>query len=106
MGQVECLVVDAISQRLQPSNTPKTLGYTGGCWLYGETGNAVAAESSAFNPIEGCLVSFNLGTGTFILEHTWKSSPCWRPGNLGAEGIEPLINALVSAFNLLGIVND
>lgn len=51
MGSIDRQTVNAILQRLQSGNTTKAFLYTGGCWLYGETGNSVATEDSVFNSL-------------------------------------------------------
>ena len=52
MGDVDRQVVDAILQRLQAGSENRAFIYTGGCWLYGETGDSVATEESAFDPLD------------------------------------------------------
>ena len=51
MGSIDSLVVEAILSQLQSDDTTKTFVYTGGCWLYGETGDSVATENSPFKPL-------------------------------------------------------
>ena len=54
MGDVDRAVVDALIAAAEPeaaSDDPIRFLYTGGCWLYGATGDAVATEESPFNPI-------------------------------------------------------
>jgi len=52
MAEFDRRAVEAILQRLQMSELEKAFVYTGGCWLYGETGDVVATESSKFKPLE------------------------------------------------------
>lgn len=51
MGSIDRQVVDAVLSRLQLGDLTKAFVYTGGCWLYGETGNTVATEDSEFAPL-------------------------------------------------------
>ena len=48
---VEGRIVDLLLQRLGAAGRPQSLPYTGGCWLYNVTGDAVATEGSAFDPL-------------------------------------------------------
>ena len=51
MGEVDRALVDALTaEAMKGSRTIRFL-YTGGCWLYGETGERVASEDSPFNPL-------------------------------------------------------
>jgi nucleoside-diphosphate-sugar epimerase len=51
MGDVDRALVDALTaEAMEGSRTIRFL-YTGGCWLYGETGERVASEDSPFNPL-------------------------------------------------------
>jgi len=51
MGDVDRGVVDALIAAAPPSTPPVRFVYTGGCWLYGATGDGIATEDSPFNPI-------------------------------------------------------
>ena len=52
MGDVDRVLIDALMDAAAPSSrSPVRFLYTGGCWLYGATGDAVATEDSPFNPI-------------------------------------------------------
>ena len=51
MGSVDRQTVEAILSRLQSGGKPKAFVYTGGCWMYGETGDLVATEDTPFNPL-------------------------------------------------------
>lgn len=51
MGDIDRQVVETLLRTLQFDRSSKAFIYTGGCWLYGETGNIVATEESAFNPL-------------------------------------------------------
>jgi nucleoside-diphosphate-sugar epimerase len=51
MGGIEGRLLDAVLPALarQP-NRPRFI-YTGGCWLFGATGDGIATEATAFNPL-------------------------------------------------------
>lgn len=51
MGAVDRAVIEALIQAAPPAGPKPRFLYTGGCWLYGATGDLVATEESAFNPI-------------------------------------------------------
>lgn len=51
MGAIDDRVVSALIEAAKSARHKPRLIYTGGCWLYGETGDAVATEESRFNPI-------------------------------------------------------
>ena len=51
MGNIDHQVVETLLQRLKTYESPKAFIYTGGCWLYGATGDVVATEESAFAPL-------------------------------------------------------
>ena len=51
MGNIDRQTIEAVLPRLRSDERTKAFVYTGGCWLYGETGNSVATEDSAFNPL-------------------------------------------------------
>ncbi len=55
MGACDKRVVDAVLPRLSKSDRQKAFIYTGGCWLYGETGDTVATEETPPDELE----SFN-----------------------------------------------
>jgi len=50
-GRIDRQVVHAVLRRLQADSNEKAFIYTGGCWLYGETGDAVATEESERKPL-------------------------------------------------------
>ncbi|MEM8663438.1 MAG: NAD-dependent epimerase/dehydratase family protein [Pseudomonadota bacterium] len=51
MGAVDAAVIDAL-ERVAPGRTePLKVVYTGGCWLYGATGDEIADEGRPFAPI-------------------------------------------------------
>ncbi|WP_241525563.1 NAD-dependent epimerase/dehydratase family protein [Pseudophaeobacter leonis] len=51
MGAVDSLTIEAIGQEARRRRQPLRVLYTGGCWLYGETGDLIASETSARRPI-------------------------------------------------------
>jgi nucleoside-diphosphate-sugar epimerase len=52
MAVSEPLLVDSLLHHAQTRAQPLHFVYTGGCWMFGQTGNAVATESSPMNPIQ------------------------------------------------------
>ena len=51
MAQTEPRLLDALFKATAARSTPLRFLYTGGCWMYGQTGNAVAEERSPLTPI-------------------------------------------------------
>ena len=51
MGDVDRQVLNALVSSQMQAARPVRLIYTGGCWLYGETGDRVATEESPFDPL-------------------------------------------------------
>lgn len=51
MGAVDAAAIEAIKQEARGRSTPLRVLYTGGCWLYGQTGDHLASESSPKRPI-------------------------------------------------------
>lgn len=51
MAMTEPRLIRSLTALTAPRPTPLRMIYTGGCWLYGQTGNAVATDTSPFNPI-------------------------------------------------------
>lgn len=51
MGEVDDKVVSALIDRARAAAATRRLLYTGGCWLYGATGDVVATEESPFDPL-------------------------------------------------------
>lgn len=51
MGEVDRQVVEAVLDKFQQSDSTKAFLYTGGCWLYGETGDTVATEGTPFDSL-------------------------------------------------------
>ncbi|MVO16909.1 NAD-dependent epimerase/dehydratase family protein [Parasedimentitalea huanghaiensis] len=52
MAAVDTRAITEILRRAAQRETPLRLLYTGGCWLYGATGNSVASETRPLRPIE------------------------------------------------------
>ena len=52
MSVADSLVVNTVLQRLSVNDNGKAFVYTGGCWLYGETGDRVATEESPADELE------------------------------------------------------
>ncbi|WP_193170698.1 NAD-dependent epimerase/dehydratase family protein [Nisaea nitritireducens] len=51
MGAIDKSVLEAIAAAASGRDVPLRVLYTGGCWLFGETGNRVADESMPFDPL-------------------------------------------------------
>jgi nucleoside-diphosphate-sugar epimerase len=51
MGPVETHLLDALLPALAAPPRKARFVYTGGCWLYGATGDAVATEETPFDPL-------------------------------------------------------
>ncbi|CUH87295.1 hopanoid-associated sugar epimerase [Phaeobacter sp. CECT 5382] len=51
MGAVDARALQAIRAEAKNRAQPLRLIYTGGCWLYGETGNLIAHENRPLRPI-------------------------------------------------------
>lgn len=51
MGETERRLLDGLLPRLAASPRKVRFIYTGGCWLFGSTGDNVAAEDSALSPL-------------------------------------------------------
>lgn len=51
MGPVDSRVLVALTHAAKAAGNRPRFIYTGGCWLYGETGDEVATEESPFNPL-------------------------------------------------------
>ena len=51
MGTVDRRLLTSIIARAEQGRRETRLIYTGGCWLYGATGNSVATEHTELNPI-------------------------------------------------------
>lgn len=51
MGAVDRQLLEALVEAFGDGSPQLRFVYTGGCWLYGETGDIVATESTPFNPM-------------------------------------------------------
>ncbi|MCI0431217.1 MAG: NAD-dependent epimerase/dehydratase family protein [Rhodospirillales bacterium] len=51
MGAAETKLLDGLLPVLGAMSEKPRFVYTGGCWLYGATGSAVATEATPFNPL-------------------------------------------------------
>jgi nucleoside-diphosphate-sugar epimerase len=74
MGGIDRAVLEAISSAASIRDVPLRLIYTGGCWLFGETGSGISDEKTPYDP----LPSF-----AWMLEN-WR----WVSG---APGIAPIL---------------
>jgi nucleoside-diphosphate-sugar epimerase len=52
MVDVDRVLTSALIDAAKHASAPPRFVYTGGCWLYGETGDTVATEDTPFDPIE------------------------------------------------------
>ncbi|MGI9484218.1 MAG: NAD-dependent epimerase/dehydratase family protein [Hyphomicrobiales bacterium] len=52
-GAVESAMFRALQNALEEKNRKIRLIYTGGCWLFGKTGDETAAEGDEYNPLKG-----------------------------------------------------
>tara|TARA_R110000868_G_scaffold325638_1_gene586505 strand:+ start:413 stop:1294 length:882 start_codon:yes stop_codon:yes gene_type:complete len=51
MGAIDKEVLEAIAENTAGRKDPLRVIYTGGCWLYGETGARIADEMTPFDPL-------------------------------------------------------
>ena len=51
MAEVDAIAMNAIMRQARRRHSPLRLLYTGGCWLYGATGDKVACEKRPLRPI-------------------------------------------------------
>lgn len=51
MAEVECRLLDGLLPHLSGGQQKPKFIYTGGCWLFGSTGDAVATEATPFRPL-------------------------------------------------------
>lgn len=51
MGDVDAKAMKILAQAAEAQSDPTRLIYTGGCWLYGETGDEIAIEDRPFDPL-------------------------------------------------------
>lgn len=51
MGDVDAKAMKALARASETRTDPTRMIYTGGCWLYGETGDDIATEDRPFDPL-------------------------------------------------------
>lgn len=51
MGAIDRAAIEAIADAASGRTLPLRFVYTGGCWLYGETGKKLAEETTPFDPL-------------------------------------------------------
>ncbi|MFK7996767.1 MAG: NAD-dependent epimerase/dehydratase family protein [Granulosicoccus sp.] len=59
MDTVDQNLVAALLKGLRTPDSSKTLIYTAGCWLYGQTGDVIATERTSLSPAPGFLRSIS-----------------------------------------------
>ena len=52
MAEVDGRLIEALIAACKSSTSPKRFIYTGGCWMYGQTGNVIATETTPLDPID------------------------------------------------------
>lgn len=72
MGAVDRALLSNLAEAAVSARTPPRFLYTGGCWLYGATGDVAATEETPFNPIASFAwmvdnAAFLAKTGAFDL---------------------------------------
>lgn len=84
MGHVDRAVVEALEQAARRFGIRPRLIYTGGCWLFGQTGDLVATEETPFDP----LVDFAwaVDTAAKLLASPWFSCAVIHPAMVCHEG--------------------
>lgn len=78
MGDVDEGVLSAIEATLDGRRERLRVVYTGGCWLYGKTGDEVADENSRFNPIRS--FAWMVGNARRLVESERISAAIIHPG--------------------------
>jgi len=71
MGDVDRRVMDALILEATKAAHRLRFIYTGGCWLYGQTGDNVATETTPFNPIPA--FAWMIANGRAVLQ-----APCFE----------------------------
>ena len=51
MGEIDRVLIESLISRMQRTDRKLRFIYTGGCWLFGETGDGIADETTPFDPI-------------------------------------------------------
>ena len=67
MGEIDASAMQAVMAEARQRSNPLRLIYTGGCWLYGETRNRIAHESSPMRPISA--FAWMQKTAATLLDH-------------------------------------
>lgn len=78
MGEVDRRVVQELIAEGTKAVRPIRFLYTGGAWLYGQTGNAVTTEDTPFNPIPS--FSWMVRNSTAVLKAPCFSANVIHPG--------------------------
>ncbi len=65
MGEVDLTLVEAMLAEVESAARRIRFIYTGGCWLYGETGDRIADEATPFDPIPS--FAWMIGNGDRVL---------------------------------------
>lgn len=84
MGQVDKAVVVALEQAARHFGLRPRLIYTGGCWLYGQTGKLVATEETPFEPLAD--FAWAVDTAAELLASPWFSCAVIHPAMVCHEG--------------------
>lgn len=71
MGEIDRHLIDTLIAEGRTAGRILRFVYTGGVWLYGETGDAVATEDSPFNPLPA--FSWMIANGNAVLD-----APCFH----------------------------
>ena len=71
MGRIDRQLVDSVLRRFESNRLKKPFIYTGGCWLYGETGDTVAIEDSPlpFDPLDSFAWSLESINAVLTADH-------------------------------------
>ncbi len=77
MGEVDRRVVEALLSATEGSGAGRRFLYTGGCWLYGATGDEIATETRPFNPLPS--FAWMLEHGAKLLEAPQFSTAILHP---------------------------
>ena len=78
MGEVDRSLVDAIAAQSESLRRTIRFIYTGGVWLYGDTGDQVASETSPLNPIQS--FAWMIENGNAVLDAQHLSGNIIHPG--------------------------
>ena len=78
MAEIDRRVIDELIKQSHQLNHPIRFIYTGGVWLYGETGNTPATERSSLNPIAS--FEWMLPHGQRLLNTPYFNTSIIHPG--------------------------